>query len=114
MGELAVSDDERPEPAALKPTLCPYCQGPMRRWTRFLNDLDAVVLVCRPCNLWGVENDPERVWLEPHMVSKGDVKAAVRQRAIDIKAGNRLNDVMTAIMTSSIHDPRWIGLEVSW
>src|SRR5882724_10174116 len=102
--------DDRPEPAALKPTLCPYCQGPMRRWTRFLSDLDAVVLVCRPCNLWGIENDPERVWLEPYAVPNGDVKAAVRRRAIEIKASDRINDVFTQIMESRIDDPRWISI----
>ncbi len=107
-------DDERPEPTALKPTLCPYCQGLMRRWTRFLADLDAVVLVCRPCNLWGVENDPERVWLEPHLSPKGDVKVAVRQRAIAIKAADRLQDVATQIVNTPLSDPRWYGLEITW
>jgi hypothetical protein len=105
-----MNDDERPEPAALKPTLCPYCQGPMRRWTRFLDDLDAVVIVCRPCNLWGVECDLERRWFEPHSSPKGDVKAAVRQRAIEIKSSDRIKDVYTQIVESSIEDQRWMSI----
>ncbi len=105
-----MSDEDRPEPADLKPTLCPYCQGPMKRWTRFLEDFKAVVLVCKPCNLWGIEGDPDHQWFEPHSSPKGDVKSAVRQRAIEIKAGDRINDAFTQIMESPIHDPRWMSI----